>query len=189
VAYASVRTLVPEILKNFADKNDGTRPDLIIHMGIASTRRYFAVETQAHRDHYRITDVDGKVGFEDGERLWRAQGLPERLRPGPEESLSSGSSSKIVPYPPNEHFLETWKSFAPEGVDVRISDDAGRYLCEFIFFTSLALAKQAGRERAVVFYHVPSWYDDESVQAGKEAAVALIKAMVKCWIDETNSDS
>jgi pyrrolidone-carboxylate peptidase len=193
VAYASVRQLLPVILKEFADKNDGARPDLIVHMGIAATREHFAVETQAHRDHYRISDVDGKVGYEDGERVWRAHGLPELLKPGPAEESdgklfhsSLPSSPKVVPYPANEHFLETWKSFAPETADIRVSDDAGRYLCEFIFFTSMALAQEAGRERAIVFYHIPGRCDEKSVQTGKEVAVALIKTMARCWVDEAN---
>jgi len=191
VAYAKVGSLVPEILKEFADRNNGTYPDLIVHMGIASTRGYYTVETQAHRDQYQMPDIDGKVDYES-EKLWREQGLPEILRPGPSEEsdpeiIQISSSPKIIPYPPNEHFLQIWKSLAPQGADIRISYDAGRYLCEFIFFTSMALAHQAGRERAVIFYHVPGWCDEESVNTAKEIAIALIKTMVTCWIEEAGS--
>lgn len=194
MAYASVRTELPAILEDFAQKHNGRRPDLIVHMGIASTRGYYSVETQAHRDNYQITDIHGKIGFEDGEKLWKEKGLPALLKPGPAKTSSSDesdtvaspavSSPRIVPYPAEDHFLETWKSYAPPGTDIRISEDAGRYLCEFIFYTSLSEALQEGRDRASVFFHVPSWTDEQSLETGRQVAIALIKAMVTCWIDE-----
>ncbi|KAL1966914.1 hypothetical protein VTN77DRAFT_3658 [Rasamsonia byssochlamydoides] len=191
VSYASVRTELPVILEDYARKHNGRRPDLIIHIGIASTRRYYSVETQAHRDNYQITDIHGKLGFEAGEKLWKEQGLPDVLKPGPAKTsdeagnaASPAVSTQIRPYPPDDHFLKTWKSFAPPETDIRISEDAGRYLCEFIFYSSLARALQEGRDRAAVFFHVPSSTDEESLETGRQVAIALIKAMVTCWIDE-----
>lgn len=157
-------------------------------MGIASTRPYYSVETQAHRDNYRIPDVDGRSGYQDGEKIWRGKGFPPILMPGPAEgsedkSAVQTSGLKMVPYPANEHFLQVWKSLLPAETDLRTSNDAGHYACDFIFYTSLAQALEEGRDRSIVFYHVPVTTDPASIELGTKVAVALIKSMVKCWVD------
>ena len=40
-----------------------------------------------------------------------------------------------------------------------------------------------GRERSVVFLHVPGWTDQVSVGKGTDVAIALVKALVACWVD------
>lgn len=153
-------------------------------MGIASTRRHYSVETQAHRDSYHISDVKGKSGYEDGEKLWRDLDLPPLLRPGPAVDGSSDTKGQVQPYPPDSHFLAAWKSFCPPNTDARLSHDAGRYLCEFIYYSSMSLALQAGEDRNTVFFHVPALYEAEDIDLGREVAIGLIKALVACWVDE-----
>ncbi|KAL1960092.1 hypothetical protein VTO42DRAFT_264 [Malbranchea cinnamomea] len=201
VSYAAVRAAVPAIIESFKRSHNGAEPDIIIHIGMASTRHHYAVETRAHRDGYNVTDVDGQVGLQDGEIPWKEAGLPEVLQPGPRTSISSGDSTtptptnksatesttvsltRVCPRPPDELLLSTWRKHLPDQTDVRLSDEAGRYLCEFIYYTSLARALQAGRDRNVVFLHVPGWTDEMSVERGKNVVIALIKALVACWID------
>ncbi|KAJ5655868.1 Pyroglutamyl peptidase type I [Penicillium longicatenatum] len=193
VAYSSVRESLPVILNDFAAANQGRRPDLVIHIGIASPRLYYSVEHLAHRDDYNITDIDGRSGYEDGEKRWKLLGLPPILCPGrafvatKEQEDQRSHESKGVPYPPNGHFLETWKANASPGLDLRISHDAGHYLCDFIFYTSMALAAQQGQDRNVLFLHVPGAAEDADIERGREITLALIKAMVICWIDERHS--
>ena len=175
-----VREKLPGILNEFAATHNGRRPDLVIHIGLASPRPFYSVETLAHRDDYHCADIDGRAGFEDGERRWREMGLPPILTPGRAES----SLSERGPYPPDDHFLETWKSFAPAHLDLRISHDPGHYLCDFIFYTSLSLALQEGQDRNVLFLHVPGGSEEADIERGRASALALLKAMVKCWIDE-----
>jgi pyrrolidone-carboxylate peptidase len=191
VSYSGVNNELPAILEDYASKHNGKRPDLTIHIGIASKRSYYSVETLAHRDGYRIPDIDGQFGYETGERIWKREGLPLTLEPGPAQRVNRreretipSSNFEIKPYPPDSHFLETWESFTASNTDLRISDYAGRYLCEFIFYASLALARQDERPLSVLFLHVPGYIDDASLEVGREIAVALIKAMVRCWIDE-----
>lgn len=190
VSYAAVRRELPFILKQFAETHGGKRPDVIIHMGIASSRDYYSVETLAHRDDYNITDVDGVIGYEYGEKIWKDQGFPPVLKPGladQADRTEAGSKPRVVPYPPDEHILQIWQSFAPPQAELRLSNDAGRYLCEFIFYSSLAQALAENRARSVVFFHVPADTDTDSLELGREVAVALIKSLVTCWIDEAET--
>jgi len=62
---------------------------------------------------------------------------------------------------------------------VRISEDAGRYLCDFIYFSSLAHLYRAGQPRKVVFFHVPSENSEKNFTTGKELLIQLIRSMVE----------
>ncbi|PLB55416.1 peptidase C15, pyroglutamyl peptidase I-like protein [Aspergillus steynii IBT 23096] len=199
VAYSTVRESIPVILEDFAKNHGGRRPDIVMHMGIAAMRNFYSVETQARRDAYHMSDIKGKGGYEDGEKLWRELGLPAVLQAGRATDLKPTSAdsnvqsttedslqalrSSLTPCPPNDELLGLWKSFAPAGTDLRISDDAGRYLCEFIYYTSLSHAYREGHDRNVVFFHVPGACGDDAIQEGKEAAIALIKSLVTYWTD------
>lgn len=197
MAYATVRETLPLIMEEYAATHNGRRPDLIIHIGIASPRPYYSVESLAHRDDYNITDIEGRNGYEDGEKRWREMGLPPVLVPGlateddiknSNQSSSSGLTTTTtrvtVPYPPDDHFLHVWKSYVPEHLDLRVSQDPGHYLCDFIFYTSLSLAKRQGVDRNVLFLHVPGGSEDADIERGRKVALALVKTMVTCWIDE-----
>jgi len=67
--------------------------------------------------------------------------------------------------------------------DVRLSPDAGNFLCGFIYYNSLAHYYSIKKEeRPVVFLHVPDLSHDEAkLREGWEVAVALIKALVESW--------
>jgi len=70
----------------------------------------------------------------------------------------------------------------PEGATVKGSDDAGNYLCDFIYYSSLSHFWRKGcdgdGERPVVFLHVPPESDEEVLWRGREVTKALIKAIV-----------
>ncbi|KAK1146402.1 hypothetical protein N8T08_003189 [Aspergillus melleus] len=199
VAYSTVRETIPVILEDYAKCHGGRRPDIVMHMGIAAMRNFYSVETQARRDAYHMSDIKGKGGYEDGEKLWRELGLPAVLQAGPatdpkptpaESILPSPTEDPLqvqhpsfTPRPPNDDLLGLWKSFVPAGTDVRISDDAGRYLCEFIYYTSLSHAFREGQDRNVVFFHVPAACGDDAIREGKEAAIALIKGLIMHWTE------
>ncbi|OGM50479.1 pyroglutamyl peptidase type I [Aspergillus bombycis] len=182
VAYSTVRTAIPAILKDYAESHGGRRPDIVLHMGIAATRSYYSIETKAHRDSYHLSDIKGRIGYEDGEKVWREHQLPPVLQAGPATDPTDIVQKNLNPQPPNDDFLSAWKSFVSPGADVRISEDAGRYLCEFIFYTSLAQAFQQGQNRNVVFFHVPGSCADEDIERGTDIAAGLIKALVTSWV-------
>lgn len=64
-------------------------------------------------------------------------------------------------------------------MDLRISEDAGRYLCDFIYFSSLATLYKQKRERKVVFLHVPAEASERNIAQGRELAVNLIRSLVE----------
>lgn len=173
-------------IEQFRENHDGHSPDLVTHIGMAKGRNFYCAETFARREGYKIADVDEKkaTGYEE---LFRSKGYPEILRPGdlPRAGINAGpdsvSQSILNPTNLDDKLLETWKSFAKEGEDLRLSIDAGRYLCEFILYNSLVHAWEEGRKLSVVFMHVPGWDSPEDIQRGTEAAIALIKSLVTCW--------
>ncbi|KAL4929354.1 putative pyroglutamyl peptidase type I [Aspergillus undulatus] len=191
VAYSAVRTAIPAIMEDYV-KTHSRQPDIVIHMGIAATRNYYSIESKAHRDAYNMPDILGRAGYEDGEKPWRERSLPNVLTAGRSDPATepvvkldlTSPRTNLNPHPPDMEFLKTWKGFAPSGADLRISEDAGRYLCEFIFYTSLSLALREGRDRNVAFFHVPSACRDEDVETGREVAIGLIKALVDRWVGE-----
>lgn len=182
-------------MEDYAQLHGGRRPDIVLHMGIATKRNYYSVETQAHRDSYLVSDVNGRSGFQDGELYWRKSGMPAILKAGRARDVNSASSAQpssspsitkpcANPCPPNEDLLDLWKAFGPCGAELHISSDAGRFVCEFIFYASLACAFQAGHDRSVAFLHVPGSCNEEDIEYGKDVTIAFIKALVTCWFDE-----
>jgi pyrrolidone-carboxylate peptidase len=64
-------------------------------------------------------------------------------------------------------------------MDLRISEDAGHYLCDFIYFSSLAHLYKAGERRRVLFLHVPSDASEHSIATGRELLLQLVRSVVE----------
>ena len=60
-----------------------------------------------------------------------------------------------------------------------ISEDAGHFLCDFIYFSSLAHLWKAGLPRKVLFLHVPSDSSDVNIKNGVELVTQLIRSVVE----------
>ncbi|GAB1310868.1 Pyroglutamyl-peptidase 1 [Madurella fahalii] len=153
-----------------APDTDANRPhiDLAIHIGMAGPRLYYSIERRGHRDGYDMADVDGEL-LRDGERRaregrdWVWEGMPEEL-------LTDFDVEDV---------LARWRRNSPKHMDLRISEDAGRYLCDFIYFSSLAHLYKAGERRKVLFLHVPSDASEHSVQVGRELVLQLVRSVVE----------
>ncbi|OCT44204.1 hypothetical protein CLCR_00610 [Cladophialophora carrionii] len=78
VSYSTVSTTVPALLSSLD-------PDFVLHIGMAGGRDCYSLETRAHRDNYRIKDVDDADGLTCGEQRWRRENVPEVLYVGWEE--------------------------------------------------------------------------------------------------------
>ncbi|KXX81873.1 Pyroglutamyl-peptidase 1 [Madurella mycetomatis] len=151
-----------------ASNADCPQIDLAIHIGMAGPRLYYSIERRGHRDGYDMKDVDGELLRDDERRAregkdWVWEGMPEEL---------------VTDFD-LEDVLARWKGNSPKHMDLRISEDAGRYLCDFIYFSSLAHLHKAGERRNVLFLHVPSDASEHSVQVGREVLLQLVRSVVE----------
>jgi hypothetical protein len=155
-------------------------PDIILHIGLAAARGFYAIECGAHsRGYAKTTDVDGAL-FPDSatSSLFPSPHYPTVLHTGfnTTDVLSRWKAALGYSNPDASSQIEDLP-------DVRINPDAGNFLCGFIYYNSLAryydLHGFKG-ERPVVFMHVPDLSGSEAkLREGWEVAVALIKALVE----------
>ena len=169
---------------------------------MAGKRDYYAVETQAHRDNYNAKDVEGRTLAEarGGTEYWKEMyQAPEVLETGIDTttllqnwkrntsivtSTTTSTTTKSTPTDPNSA-TPPGDATQPTGDLLRLSNDAGHYLCEFIYYTSLLEywrrePKGVSKgERPVVFLHVPGQAEEEDLKRGGIVAIGLIKALVE----------
>ena len=95
--------------------------------------------------------------------------------------FGDGGGSHYLYVEQDEHFYHNAGQSANriQTTDVRISEDAGRYLCDFIYYSSMAHLTKEDEDRRVVFLHVPVESDSRSIDTGVEVAVELIRALVQ----------
>jgi pyroglutamyl-peptidase len=153
-------------------------PDIILHIGLAAGRSYFALETGSHaRGYAKIPDVDGQR-FEDSifETHFPSHKYPNRL------NTSFNTSDVLARWKVNLSYTSIDGTTIEERCpDVRVSHDAGNFLCGFIYYNSLAHYYSSKKdERPVVFLHVPDLSSsEEKLREGLEVTVGLIKALVE----------
>jgi pyroglutamyl-peptidase len=137
----------------------------VLHIGLSTGRTFYTLEKGAHRIGYgAIADVDG-YHFTDEEAKKQWPNLPS--------VLETGFKTEDV-----------WQRFRKElshlDVDVRPSEDAGNFLCGFIYYTSMAeYYKLSEKERPVIFLHVPDLPTKDKLDQGREITCALIRALVE----------
>jgi pyroglutamyl-peptidase len=187
VSYEVVRNLAPHLL-------DEHKPDYVLHIGMASGRAYYSVERRGHRDGYYMRDVDGQLLGDDVRKIregddWIWAGCPDQLLTNLPfddmfdqwtESLPVGSAFNTSFILLQSIFLQLLnQTCVIQEVDARISEDAGNYLCDFIYYTSMSHLYKQGLERKAMFFHVPVDADEAAIDNGVKIAVELIRAMVE----------
>lgn len=137
---------------------------------MAGGRDCYSLETRAHRDGYRIKDVDDSDGFSCGELAWKREGVPDcllvhwdeddvlrRWEQGVEKGLvergfltNGPALASTVPLPKGftGPIKTVWGTVGAPPVSraeenrkksvVKLSRDAGRFLCEYALFESLS---------------------------------------------------
>lgn len=87
------------------------------------------------------------------------------------------------PLRPNKHQL-TPHPLDSQNEDIRPSSDAGHYLCDFTYYTSLVeyWRRNPQGERPVMFFHVPGGAEEKDVERGRRVALGLIAALVANWM-------
>ena len=180
-------------------------------MGVAPGRADFALETKARRDGYVKEDVDGETMA--GDTFWGGSdgngdgASDEHSEPkgsdAPVHGAGYGAPKVLGTGVDVGDVWRRWRSALPD-VALRPSNDAGLYLCEFIYYTGLVeywrrRGSSRGKEgdeggagtedgengasspggRPVVFLHVPKGVEERDVKKGRSVAVELIRALVE----------
>lgn len=145
VEYDHVTEMIPTMWKKI-------QPQLTVHCGVSDEAKCLVLERCAHNENYSRQDAQG--------------GLPV-------------CSSCCVDGPSK---LDTAIDLASVAEDVNgaglqipvvLSDCAGRYLCEFIYYTSLHIS------RNTVFVHIPPVTSDNTPEKMAKTLVAAIRSMLK----------
>ncbi|KAF2670286.1 peptidase C15, pyroglutamyl peptidase I-like protein [Microthyrium microscopicum] len=155
-AYHDIAATIPTLIEQH-------NPDVVILVGCAMERTYFAVEKGAFRDGYhQFPDVARKVITKaESKKLWSKS--PDRLDSGIDiESVVAG-----------------WKSKVGKAVDVRGSNDVGEYVCGFAYYVGLEHEWKLGKPRNVLFYHVPPLDEHGKTDKGNEVTIGLIKTVAE----------
>ncbi|BGP09214.1 Pyroglutamyl-peptidase 1 [Rhodotorula toruloides] len=165
VEYDAVTRLAPALQE--AGTN-GDTPDLVVHVGVSSQDRQIRLEQRARKYGYDSTDAadkladvaaDGRRGFAD-----------EAWRDSPEELRTRVDGKKVV-----------GRLRAAGFEHVSLSEDAGLYLCEYSFYTSLstALHLRPNSPTPVQFIHIPPEGKPYSI----EEVTAAIRLVVWTILD------
>jgi len=179
-SYEEIREMVPLLHESYAGV-----VDLVLHVGMATGRDNYALERVGHRDGYtRHRDLDGRtLPHDDG--LLRFADCPLRM------STSLDHDQVLRRWRGN--IFDLSKSSPAAEVECQGSTDAGHFVCDYIYFNSLAwFGRQNGMleggeasDRPVLFLHVPPNSDETTIAKGTEVVVALIEAMVETWVKST----
>ena len=150
VAAESCRSEVPQIISFLKEKGKASGQAVILHLGVASNRDHISLECRGVNEAtFRVPDV---------------RGFQCCAEPVVANSPPVIFSSLRLP--------EILAELHDRGVKSEISTDAGRFLCNYVFFQSLNAARPF--EIPVLFVHVPLFKDmDQATQASKECRSML----------------
>ncbi|GAA5890030.1 hypothetical protein JCM6882_009207 [Rhodosporidiobolus microsporus] len=168
VTYAAASKFVPLLHRGGPDGS--RRPDLVIHCGVGLSGAV-KLEQRARKWGYEKQDVDGELATrEEGGGVRR--GCTAQELEGAEEELRTRIDGKRV---------QDWlKKSGVEHLD--LSEDAGLYLCEFTYYTSLASSQLYGADQPVPvqFVHVPPLNNPYSL----EQLTTILKLIIWAIVNE-----
>ncbi|KFM81744.1 Pyroglutamyl-peptidase 1, partial [Stegodyphus mimosarum] len=145
VEYDTVSEIVPVLWEEY-------NPKLVVHCGMSDQANCLTIEKLAHRNDYYGCDMKGQVpsGY-------------TCCCDGPDVLYTSIDVQKVLD--------DVHGSGAC--VKAEASEDAGLYLCEFIFYTSLKI------NRNTAFVHIPPIGQPYSAREMAETLAVIIHSMLK----------
>ncbi|XP_052792516.1 pyroglutamyl-peptidase 1-like [Mya arenaria] len=146
VVYTTVKQKVPDLWTEH-------KPDLVVHVGVSGVASELTLETRGHNTGYDRPDVEGCA----------ADGLC--CVETADDCILAGIDMEAVCTVVNDSACKT---------KAVISKDAGRYLCDFSFYSSLHI----NRDRCA-FVHVPPIGKPYTVHEMAEALKVAILEMLK----------
>jgi len=149
-SYAAVDRDLPKLIAKH-------RPVAVILFGLAGRTKFVRIETQARNAMSLLfPDVDGVV--------------PTKARIAAREPSHRRGS---VPFP---RLLAAARS---TGVNTRFSRDAGRYICNYVYWRAIEAAARPGGPKLVVFVHVPMVRSGPRARRGKHRAMMTAGDLVR----------
>lgn len=120
---------------------EASQPHAILHFGVSTTATGFEIETRAFNS--ASTKVD-QVGGNSLAEYLRREGPPELLTNFPVEALAQALNL--------------------DGVPATVSDDAGRYLCNAVYYETLHICAMRPNPPIAVFIHLPALPEEVSTR-------------------------
>ncbi|KAK6178904.1 hypothetical protein SNE40_011386 [Patella caerulea] len=146
VEYCTVKKIIPSLWKQH-------NPDLIVHVGVSSIAMELTLEQQAHNDGYDKHDISGSCP--------------------PTQCCVEGADTCIKSDIDMQHVCNEVNNM-PIKIKTVVSNDAGRYLCDFSYYQSLHIDK-----RKAAFIHVPPLGCPYTAGEIAEGLRAVILSMLK----------
>lgn len=148
-------TLLKVIEESSASNSSNNGQVIWLHLGVNSGATKFAIERLAVNEAtFRCADELG----------WQ----PQRVPIVPEDG---GINQIRKTCCPTESILELLKK---KGFDVTLSDDAGRFVCNYVYYHSLRFAEEKGHK--CLFVHVPTFHRVHQ-EKQMEFVAALLEAI------------
>jgi pyroglutamyl-peptidase len=131
------------------------RPDALVMFGLAARRHHLSIETLArNRVSMWFADAGGRTALG--------------------AAISAGTVAQMRGRAPMRRLVA---AASRARVDARLSRDAGRYVCNYVYWRALEAAERPGGPRLAVFVHVPKPRPDhrrrDPARAGRHRAYAL----------------
>lgn len=145
VVYEKVREVVPMLWEKY-------KPILMVHVGVSSKANCIAIEECAHNHSYNLLDTENCLP--EG-NLCKEMGV---------ECIQSKMNLEKICIHMNNN----------SSIKATLSNDAGRYLCEFIYYTSLF-----ENDCSSAFIHIPPEDRPYSILELAEGLKFIIKNMLK----------
>lgn len=120
----------------------------MIHIGVSAYASEITLETCAHKEGYKKTDVEEKL---------------------PEDNSSNCKGPECINTCIDLEEISLQLNSLHKDVTTIVSNDAGRFLCEFIYYNSLCINPER-----TVFIHVPDINKKYTVPQMSEAVREII---------------
>lgn len=196
VTYSAVRELVPKLWK--PEFSGVPRIDFVLHIGMASPRPQYVLEQVGDRDGYTLADLDNRLPDQNQSRPdWPWVGMPSQLTTELDVVDVRARWERHLPVSGRPcsgshgaELLDTGRAMLTfrlqnNHIPLKISTNAGHFLCDYIYFNSLAECFKAQQRRTVAFLHVPAVKAEpehmynEAITTGREVAIQLIRSIME----------
>ncbi|XP_053976004.1 pyroglutamyl-peptidase 1 [Hylaeus volcanicus] len=148
VSYEDVDNYIPTLWEEY-------KPTVVLHVGVSHKADCLTIECCAHSNGYVRKDIYDKCPDEST--------IPDQI-------LKTGINVDTICDKVNKHSNKT-------KCNACISYDAGRYLCEYIFYKSLQI-----NSTKTLFVHVPDFHKYSSLQTAK-GLHHILCYMIQCSRD------